>query len=99
MKIKERIMLSFVFYLLFTFTIICILQSSKNMKITTAECPALLNPIKYEFKQGNCEKIGSDMDLLQPSGLWINKTYSCWTLETPIEEWCKEFPERCNRNN
>lgn len=96
MSKKERIILSLVFTLINGLFIYLILNTTQ-VKITTAQCPALLNTVKYEFKQGDCE-VMHETDLLQPSGVWLNKTYSCWTLETPIEEWCKVYPERCNKN-
>lgn len=76
-----------------------------KVEITTAQCPNLITPPKIiEIKNGwKCEEQGSLTDLLQPSGLWINQSFSCWKLETPIEElrmqecvrtgddyWCKK---------
>ena len=67
-----------------------------NIEITTAECPALSPVIKkVQMDRGwQCEEPERYMDLLQPSGLWINKDFHCWKLETPIEEY---RIQECNR--
>jgi hypothetical protein len=78
-----------------------IILKSQKMVITTAECPTLqpTENISYISIEGmKCEeREGSYTDLLQPSGLWGNRLYSCWKLEIPIEEWCKTNP--CVSNN
>ena len=70
--------------------------------IVTAECPMLHTIVepKYVSIEGwKCQGTTDreyDSDLLQPSGLWVNKVFSCWKLETPIEQYCAENPTHCS---
>lgn len=63
-------------------------------KIVEVEKEVLVRIEDYTF----CDKLGGNADLLQPNGYWVEQRFSCWKLETPIEEYCKENPEYCGRN-
>ncbi len=79
--------------------------AKEPFQITTAECPMFGKEVVYEQvnlgDEWKCKPTFNDKDydsdLLQPSGLWVNKNFSCWKLQTPIEEYCKTEP--CSTNN
>ena len=84
-------------------------NTGKKFEITTAECPMLEQKVVSQFvnfEGWKCE-INEEYttDLLQPSGVWVNKNLSCWKLETPIEEYRMQECRRtgddywCKRDN
>lgn len=72
----------------------------KSPTINVTSCPSIIPTEVKEYTKidsSDCtEDKGYRTDLLQPTGLWLNRHFSCWTLEKPIEQFCKENPDYCN---
>jgi len=83
--------------LLFAGLVVHMLKQEDRITITTAQCPNLEQKVEVIGLENGweCKKQGTEGDLLQPSGLWINQGFFCWKLKTPIEQFCKEEPEYC----
>ena len=75
--------------------IIGITSKEKSViEVTTASCPMLFPEVKrVEIDKGwiCTEPQIHKRDLLQPSGLWINKQFDCWKLADDKEKFIIKY--------
>lgn len=96
-KTKEGIIVGTVTMLTACLGLAFVLWLSGNwggMRVTTAKCPDLEPTIVQnvtEIEGYKCRKnVGSETDLLQPSGYWVGVSFECWKLETPVDEYRRQ---------